>query len=81
MPETSRRLERVKDPSDFSPPRQRTTHTDTLKASPHSDAFNFSGGDGGGFHVARAAWRKLETSDFTARLISRGVAESGAFEA
>jgi len=48
--------ERVKAPSDLFPPRQRTAKIDTLKA-----AFRFSfppllpGGDGGGFHVARAA--------------------------
>ena len=37
------------------PPRQRTTQTDILKAV-FSPAFNSPGGEGGGFHVAKAEW-------------------------
>ncbi len=38
------------------------------------------GGGGGGFHVARASWRKLEVGDFTTRL-TLGFGESGPLDA
>ena len=54
---------------------------DTPNAAFPSDAFNSPAGDGGGFHVAKGIMAQAGSLRLHGQADSRGVAESGGFEA